>query len=481
MTIFVILTCGLLTCALFFMPKQGFNIFGWDVKFLHHSDVFDKEEKVIAEIDDLIEVDTTLALDPQIKHDYKGKGNKGAPSGSDFNEESKTTIHFSETGIVNLYTFFTNLEAAASPGKKMHIMHYGDSQLEGDRMTAFIRERVQNQFGGHGPGLISAFNTYSTNTYRQSLSPNFVRYAAFGGDNQLKKRNYGILASAARFTPEITDSTALANAKTIQEGWIEIEPNGSAYARAKIYNNAKMYYTGCLKPCGLKVYQNGNLIHEDSLKVDGKLHSVKLSFPGNPGKLKYVFSSTVSPTICGFNLEGDVGVQMDNVAMRGSSGTIFGSLEGNAASAMYNDINAKMIIMQFGGNSVPFFKDSAGVRGFANSFKSQIKVMKNYNPGAVVVVIGPSDMSQFVDGEYETYKYLPYCVEMMKKAALEVGAGYWDLYNAMGGINSMEAWVNKGLAGKDYIHFSPKGASIASQLFYNALMSEYNKWKSGVQ
>ena len=30
----------------------------------------------------------------------------------------------------------------------------------------------------------------------------------------------------------------------------------------------------------------------------------------------------------------------------------------------------------------------------------------------------------------------------------------------------------------DYIHFSNRGASIASQLFYDAFSSEYAKWKT---
>jgi hypothetical protein len=48
----------------------------------------------------------------------------------------------------------------------------------------------------------------------------------------------------------------------------------------------------------------------------------------------------------------------------------------------------------------------------------------------------------------------------------------------MGGRNSMPSWVERGLAGDDYIHFSNRGARIASQLFYDAFSAEYAKWKS---
>ena len=72
---------------------------------------------------------------------------------------------------------------------------------------------------------------------------------------------------------------------------------------------------------------------------------------------------------------------------------------------------------------------------------------------------------------------MPYLVAQMKKCSGKENAGYWDLYSAMGGLNSMPAWVESGLAGKDYIHFSNRGASIASQMFYDAFEAEFAKWK----
>ena len=101
------------------------------------------------------------------------------------------------------------MQNAATDKKKIHIFHYGDSQIEGDRMTAYIRQRIQNQFGGTGPGLIPAMNVYATNTFKQTVSPNFVRYTCFGGD-RLTNKKYGALGSAARFTPEL-DSCGMNN------------------------------------------------------------------------------------------------------------------------------------------------------------------------------------------------------------------------------------------------------------------------------
>jgi lysophospholipase L1-like esterase len=49
----------------------------------------------------------------------------------------------------------------------------------------------------------------------------------------------------------------------------------------------------------------------------------------------------------------------------------------------------------------------------------------------------------------------------------------------MGGENSMPNWVNANppLAFKDYIHFNDQGAKKVAQLFTDALIDEYNKYK----
>ncbi len=483
-----------LTPFVLLVPEDGFDIAGTKIHFLTKEEFLHPKKQEKKDILDLVAGVDTTDLDvavsdsvlleeaksgkflPPKKHVNHTGGDLGAPKGGELSEESTSTLHLSDAARENLCKFFAKMDVVATEKTKIHILHYGDSQIEGDRMTSYIRQRIQNQFGGNGPGLIPAMNVYQTNSFKQTYSSNFMRYNCFGG-TKLKNRRYGAMGSAARFTEEYYDSSTIANMKSVKEGWIEIEPSYKAQSRARTYNNVKMFYTSCVKPCQVKIYQNGNLIHEDSLIHDGKYHMLPLTFSSNPGKLKYVFSSPVSPTICGFSLEGDYGIQVDNIAMRGCSGTFFGYIDQTSLSRMYEDLNSELILLQFGGNSVPFFKDSAAVRNYVSFFKSQIRTVKRLHPSAAVIVIGPSDMSKFSGGIYESYKFLSYCVNQMKKAAGNEGAGYWDLYAAMGGANSMPAWVESGLAGKDYIHFSPKGASIASQLFYDAFEAEFAKWK----
>ncbi|MDG1776047.1 MAG: hypothetical protein P8H33_01525 [Crocinitomicaceae bacterium] len=479
-TLFVLGVLTILGAAVYFTPEEGLDLGFTKVKFLSQDDFYNPKKQEKADISELIAaIDTTILRVEEVKdivHTNESDGSLGAPKGGALTEDASTELQLNDRGIASMQQFFQTLRNVSTNKEQISILHYGDSQIEGDRMTSFIRQRIQNQFGGNGPGLIPAKDTYNSFTFRQSCSDNITRYTAFGG-KKLTERHYGAMASVARFTPEyVLDSLFTIDSLAPTTAWIEFEPSAVAYPRAKSYNNVTLHYNQCVAPTKVVISQNGATIHEEELKPDSAYHDLKLSFPDTPGKLRYTFTGKISPNICAFSLDGDYGVQVSNIAMRGSSGTVFSRLKSNTLQPMYTALNTKMAIMQFGGNSIPFFKDSTGVRNFARYFKSQINTLKRLNPDIFIVVVGPSDMSSLENGIYSTYTFLPYCVEQMKEATIASGSAYWNMYAAMGGNNSMPSWVEKGLAGNDYIHFSSKGAKIASQLFYDAFIAEYAKW-----
>jgi lysophospholipase L1-like esterase len=78
--------------------------------------------------------------------------------------------------------------------------------------------------------------------------------------------------------------------------------------------------------------------------------------------------------------------------------------------------------------------------------------------------------------DYVTHPQLENTRDALKKVALETGCAFFDMYDCMGGSNSMASWVDQKLAATDYIHFSPQGARKIATLFYSALISEYNAY-----
>ena len=114
-----------------------------------------------------------------------------------FFEESPARIHFPKGNVSYLFPFFEALGNADSV--KLHIMHYGDSQIEGDRISACLRDSFQSKFGGSGPGVLPLVQLIGTPTVRQTLSDSLTMYFAGGmmGDRASHKR-YGAMAQMAR-------------------------------------------------------------------------------------------------------------------------------------------------------------------------------------------------------------------------------------------------------------------------------------------
>ncbi|NQX92812.1 MAG: hypothetical protein HRT74_11940, partial [Flavobacteriales bacterium] len=179
------------------------------------------------------------------------------------------------------------------------------------------------------------------------------------------------------------------------------------------------------------------------------------------------------------NLHSGGGLKFHNIAMRGSSGTIFRKINVDQLKYQLDYFKPRLVLLQYGGNSVPYVEDIEQAERYGNWFSSQIKRLKMLMPNAAFIVIGPSDMAQKVDENYLTYPMLEAVRNALKRAAFENGCGFWDIYEVMGGKNSMHAWVTAepALAGSDHIHFTNKGAKEVAKLFDQALMEQYKLWE----
>jgi lysophospholipase L1-like esterase len=375
----------------------------------------------------------------------------------------------------SLFTaLFNKLNSAGN--QKMHVMHFGDSQLEGDRITKTIRENLQKIFGGNGPGFIPAKPYYHQNTVNIKHSDNWSRHTSFFRKTA-KHNRVGAFLSYSRFTPHVVDS--LIDTTSIKTGWIQLGKSKYAHAHAREYSQVNIHYTSCRLPVSIKVYNNDELITNDSLRTDGNYHMFPIRLGGTPENLKIEFSGYDSPDILGLTLDGNVGIVMDNIAMRGSSGSEISSSNFTEFNAMMDNLNTEFVILQFGGNSVPHLTSDDNARRVASNIKYRINRIKQARPNATVLVIGPADMSIEIEEQRQTYPYLPVFINALKEASLEAGAAYWNTYEAMGGLNSMIVWKEQyGWAGDDYIHFSPKGTSKIAQMFLAALLKEYSHYKS---
>ncbi len=66
--------------------------------------------------------------------------------------------------------------------------------------------------------------------------------------------------------------------------------------------------------------------------------------------------------------------------------------------------------------------------------------------------------------------------QSMLKMARKYNAGVWDMYEVMGGLNSIVLWQKNHLAQADKIHFTREGYLILGDLFFNALSQRFEQY-----
>ena len=91
-------------------------------------------------------------------------------------------------------------------------------------------------------------------------------------------------------------------------------------------------------------------------------------------------------------------------------------------------------------------------------------------------MISVNDKSTKVNGEMATDIGVPILVETQRRIADSTHVCFWNLYEAMGGYNSMVRWADAdtALANKDYTHLNYRGASKVADMLFKELMKEYD-------
>ena len=343
----------------------------------------------------------------------------------------------------------------------VRIIHYGDSQIEEDRITGAIRERLQERFGGNGPGMMPA-RQHATPYVGAGSTVELARYFNYGDlSYRAGIRKYGPYADFVRLDTTVT---------------LSFYPiRGRNRAEQRTFERMTLV-AGNLRS-RLSVSSGGV---KQVVEADGSpIAFVRFELPDSTARASMTISGYAD--LYGVLLDSKTGVRMDNMAMRGSSGGIFTTMDSDQLRDFYREENVRMILLQYGGNSVPYLKTDTQVETYIETVRKQIVLLRELAPQARIVFVGPSDMSTVVNGKRQTYPRLPGIVESLRTAVTDAGAAYWDIYGAMGGLNSMVQWVaaRPQLAGSDYIHFTLAGSRKIGDMFCDALFVyyDYYQWR----
>ena len=452
--LFIVLAITLLGIVCAFYPSDGVQVGSLNLHFPTLTKVLNPQKQ--------LDVEAFLARQDSVKAELKTKEDSLAHFAQQM-DSSEIRFWFPNNDDSFFDPLFAAFEQARSEGRTIRILHYGDSQIESDRMTDRLRVYMQSHFGGGGPGLVpfaTLIPSLSVSTYGTG---SLVRQSPFGDST--------VVRAAGNYGPMVQDYRVVGSATST----ISAATHHSRDSRLRQFSQFTMLFNNRPGPLSVTFADRKGSYTDQrecpnegvqclSWKLDTATTSVRISVTGNAD-------------IYGVMVDDGPGVAVDNIPMRGCSGHQFVQINRDQLAAAYSHMDIGLIILQFGGNAMPYIKGQQAVNSYCLNMVKQIERIRQCCPKAKILFIGPSDMTTTINGELQTYPWLPKMVQSLQTMCNAQGVAYWSIYHAMGGYNSMMAWVGKGLGGSDYIHFTQKGVNIMGDRLAEAFDNMYTIYK----
>lgn len=329
--------------------------------------------------------------------------------------------------------FFAALQQAKT--QPVRVVHFGDSQIEQDRITMTLRRHWQQQYGGCGLGLIPVLQTVPTYTLAQSLSMNGSEVSSGNGP-----RRYFVYGLRSLRREKNNRYGVMGQVLVMNDSLVSGSEHLTLTLRPYLYKDRQFTRLRLWADSSITVTQEDTTVY-----LDGK------------------------GDVYGLSMESETGVYVDNIPMRGCSGTIFTNISEEQLTEYFRQTNTRLIIMQYGGNALPNVEEHKNISKTVRQLGQQIRYLRRCAPEAAILFIGPSDMLINDHGTMTSNPMVPYMDHQLQLLAKREGIAYWSLYQVMGGEGSMVQWQQQGLAGDDGVHFTKKGADLVAAELINYL------------
>ncbi len=368
-------------------------------------------------------------------------------------------IETADEGVLD--AFFRALEARAGGTGSVRIGYFGDSIVEGDLITQDLRSSFQKAFGGSGAGFLPIASEVAP--FRVTV----------GHDFSLSWKTVSVLH---RQRPVEVGISGFAYLPSGPEAWVEYKVPAKR-PLLKEFRRLRVFYGGSESPASLDWTADEGPPIPLALETGLGLHEAVIEPDPPAAKLRLLFRNAETLPIYGIWWEGGDGVAVDNFAVRGNSGLPLRGIPVDILRDFDARLRYSLIILHFGTNVA-----SPEMKGYGWYAQGLIETVRHFQaafPEASILIVGAGDRSVKEGLDYVTLPGLPDLVEAQRRAAAKSGAAFFDLFGAMGGTNSMVAWVQHDppLAALDYTHLSGFGSRRVAGFLYNALLARFRAYE----
>ncbi len=364
---------------------------------------------------------------------------------------------YDSTSANSMRSLYLKIATAQS----IRVAFMGDSFVEGDILTADLREALQREFGGLGPGFAPMDSPLTG--FRRTIKTQSKGWTT-----------HNIMQSQKCSEP--------VKSNFMVTGWVSVPSQGASTrweltdARECLSSSdgAKIWFKSS-SPSRLEVKVNDSLVKIFEVEGDSSLRQIEIYHDGITSLSLKVLDGASGFLGYGAQFFGEEGIVVDNFSVRSNNGRamFWSSPALNAQLQSHSPYD--LVVLQYGLNIM-----QQGVYGYSK-YSAQIEQMIEYVrqcfPGAAVLVMGVSE--RWVKGEdgFAPMNSLGSMVKWQREAAVNQGAAFWATSDAMAAKGGMSAFVRNGWAGKDYVHINYGGGrQIAHSLFDALLLGVHRTW-----
>lgn len=353
--------------------------------------------------------------------------------------------------------FYSQLTKVKQLDRPVRIAYFGDSYIEGDILTADLRELFQRTWGGCGVGWVDTGSRMQQNriSIRQQYS-GITEYAVAKKPFDISKQ--GI--NERYFAPR-------------EGSWIKVSGTKN-YAHTQNWTISTLYFH---TPTSVTIKSNDGKGHISEHKFTGSTAVQKLEVKDSLNSIGFAFKGVGSGTfLYGLTLDGDKGVTLDNFSMRGSPGLTLAKIPTHRLQDFSRLRPYDLIVLHFGLNVAVPGNPLSVMKGYTTKMKKVIELMRQTFPQASILVVSVPDRDQRSPNGIQTMKEVKQLVALQQQMAADMKVAFLNFFEAMGGEGSVKTLVERSYANKDYTHLNYKGGKELARKMFPSFKEGYKNY-----
>ena len=163
--------------------------------------------------------------------------------------------------------------------------------------------------------------------------------------------------------------------------------------------------------------------------------------------------------------------------MRGSAGYTLASIPQQTLRDFARLRPYDLIVLHFGLNVLNEKSQIANYKAYTKRMQKAVDNLRKAFPEASILIVSVPDRDQRTAAGIHTMNGVESLAAYQQLMASECRVAYFNLFEAMGGRESMKAMVDKGWANKDYTHLSFAGGKHVANYIFESFMAGFENYK----